>query len=239
MFYIKFLLVVVWFAICSTIALIVGILRWRNPSGGYVFTWLFTKPASKIIGFKVVVKNFERLDATQPCIYVCNHQSNLDMVTQAHCYRPKTICIGKKELLWIPFFGALFYVTGNILLDRKNHERAVEGMNSARDLINKKKLSVYVFPEGTRNKNPAKLLPFKKGAFYLAIAAQVPILPVVSSPIKPLVDSEKRKITPGIVTIEVLEPISTMGLTEDDVDSLIEMTHSRMQNTFDRLSLAQ
>ena len=93
-----------------------------------------------------------------------------------------------------------------------------------------------MFPEGTRNKGATKLLPFKKGAFYLAIAAQVPIVPVVSCPVKPLIDLENRKVTPGVAHIEVLEPIPTIGLTEADVDTLVATTHERMQKAYEELS---
>src|SRR4051812_28708854 len=120
MFYIRGFLVILWFVITCLVATIVGFFRWRNPSGGYVFTWLFTEPASRLLGIKIEVKNFERLDASQPCVYLGNHQSNMDMVIQSKCFRPRTVCIGKKELIWIPFFGVLFYLTGHILIDRKN-----------------------------------------------------------------------------------------------------------------------
>jgi 1-acyl-sn-glycerol-3-phosphate acyltransferase len=222
--------------ITCTIAIIAGIIRWRNPSGGYVFTSLFTVPASRMLGIKIDVKNFERLDANQPCVYVGNHQSNMDMLIQAKCFRPRTVCIGKKELIWIPFFGALFYLTGHILLDRKNHEKALAGLNEAKDVLVRRKISIYMFPEGTRNKTPEKLLPFKKGAFHLAIAAQVPILPVVCCPVKPLINIQARKITPGIARIEVLEPIPTIGLTNSDVDALVATAYERMQKAYEELS---
>ncbi len=93
-----------------------------------------------------------------------------------------------------------------------------------------------MFPEGTRNKTPDKLLPFKKGAFRLAIAAQVPILPIVCCPVKPLIDIQNRKIHPGIARIEVLEPIPTIGLTLADVEKLVATTYDRMQKAFEELS---
>jgi len=237
MFYIKLILCVLWFTITCTIAALTGLIRWRHPSGGNVFTSLFTVPAARLLGIEIQVKNFERLDANQPCVYVGNHQSNLDMLIQAKCFRPRTVCIGKKEIIWIPFFGALFFLTGHIFLDRKNHGKAMEGMEQAKYFLTHRNISVYMFPEGTRNKGATKLLPFKKGAFRLAIAAQVPILPIVSCPVKPLIDIEKRKINPGIAHIEVLEPISTKGLTEADVETLMATTYDRMQKTFEKLSL--
>jgi len=239
MFYLKVFIATLWFIVCCLLALIVGILRWRHPSGGYVFTVLFTNPVAWLLGIKVDIKNKERLVDFQPCVYLGNHQSNLDIVIQAQCYRPNTVCIGKKELLWLPFFGLLFFFTGNILLDRKHHGRALDSLEEAKDFLTKRKISVYMFPEGTRNKNSENLLPFKKGAFHLAIAAQVPIIPVVSCPVKPFINLEKRKINPGVAKVEVLEPIPTAGLRESDVDALMLKTYERMQTAFKSTSRPQ
>jgi 1-acyl-sn-glycerol-3-phosphate acyltransferase len=158
------------------------------------------------------------------------------MLIQANCYPPRTVCIGKKEIIWIPFFGLLFYVSGNIFLDRKNHKKAMESMDEAAKFINEKQTSVYMFPEGTRNKSSPHLLPFKRGAFRLAVSAQVPIIPVVSCPVKNFIDAKNRKVYKGTAIVEVLEPIWTQGLKEGDIDSLIQETYRRMQATFEKLS---
>ena len=183
---------------------------------------------------EIDIRHKERLESNMPCVFVGNHQSNFDILTHACCYRPRTVAIGKKELIWIPFFGILFYVTGNIMLDRKNHVKALEGLKEAQEALTKKNISIYIFPEGTRSRAATKLLPFKKGAFHMAIAAQVSIVPIVASSIDPLIDMKNKKIRAGTVHIEVLEPISTKGMTESDVDKLLQMTYQRMQVVLDQ-----
>jgi len=119
MFYIKALLALIWFVICSLLAIFMCFFRWRNPDNSQIFAHLFTKYLPLITGVKVAVKNQEAIAHNQPCIYLANHQSNLDLCIQATCYPKRTVVIGKKELIWIPFFGFLFYGSGHILIDRK------------------------------------------------------------------------------------------------------------------------
>jgi 1-acyl-sn-glycerol-3-phosphate acyltransferase len=236
MFYLRAGLVVIWFVVSFAVCLVVSLVRWRHPSGGFVFTYVFSRTAFRILGINVLVRNAERLKSAQPCIYVGNHQSNLDVISQAYCYQPRTIAVGKKEVAWIPLFGIIFYTTGNIFIDRSNRQRALRSLGRANEALTKKNISIYMFPEGTRNKGSTQLLPFKKGAFHMAIDAQVPILPIVSGPFHMLLDVHKRMLKKGTLIFEVLEPIPTAGMTEADIDKLIHLTHSRMQESFSKIS---
>ncbi|MCC6278085.1 MAG: 1-acyl-sn-glycerol-3-phosphate acyltransferase [Oligoflexia bacterium] len=233
-FYLKLPLCLIWFVIAVVITFVAALIRWRHPSNGYIFTQLFTKGITFIIGMKIVIHHQERLLKHQPCIYIGNHQSMLDVLVHSTCYQTRTVAIGKKEILWVPFFGFLFYLCSNILIDRKHHERAMRSMAMAKHWLQNRRISIYMFPEGTRNKDLTELLPFKKGAFYLAIHAQVPLLPVVASPIGELVDLKQHSIRQGTINIEVLEPIPTTGLDESHVDELIHKTRVAMQSAFER-----
>lgn len=236
MFYLRAGAVVLWFVISFLICFVVSIIRWRHPSGSYVFSYIFSRGAAFLLGITVQVRNESTLQNAQPCVYLGNHQSNLDVFNQAYCYQPRTIAVGKKEVLWIPLFGIIFYSTGNIFIDRSNRQKALKSLEKADEVLTKKRVSIWMFPEGTRNKGAPALLPFKKGAFHMAIHAQAPLVPVVSGPLNRLVDVRERKIIPGTLLIEVLEPIPTKGLTENDVDALVETTYNRMQEAFSRLS---
>ncbi|MBK9294563.1 MAG: 1-acyl-sn-glycerol-3-phosphate acyltransferase [Oligoflexia bacterium] len=194
---------------------------------------MFTYGCKKITGVHVVVHNKERLLQFQPCVYLGNHQSNFDVFIQSCSYTKNTVAIGKKELIYIPIFGLLFYLCGHILLDRHDRSHAVKSFDKVKDYILSKKVSVYIFPEGTRNHGAEKLLPFKKGAFYLAIGAQVPIVPIVASPIYTLINPRTKTIKKGTINIEVLEPIYTKGKTEDDVDALLKEVQEKMQGAFE------
>lgn len=232
---IKGVLCLIWLLISCIITTFVSIIRPRNPSNGYFFAMLFTSVCKFILGIKVEIKNKERLIQNQPCIYIGNHQSNLDVIIQGCGYSPRTVVIGKKEIMYIPFFNLVFFLTGNVFLNRKKKDTAVASLIELKDYIQEKNISVYIFPEGTRNHGAKELLPFKHGGFHLALGAQVPLVPIVASPIYPLVDFKNWKIKKGTITLEVLEPISTIGKTVDDMESLVQAARVAMQTKFNEL----
>lgn len=120
------------------------------------------------------------LDKTRPAVFLGNHQTELD-VLMLGCMFPRYCSVtAKSSLKKTPFLGWFMTLSGSIFIDRKNTKDAREAMKGAADQMSKLKQSVYMFPEGTRSyaKEPM-LLPFKKGAFHLAVQAQVPIVPVV------------------------------------------------------------
>jgi lysophosphatidate acyltransferase len=79
------------------------------------------------------------------------------------------------------------------------------------------------------------LLPFKKGAFHLAVQAQVPIIPVVTANYANVLDVKQRRVRPGAIDVSVLPPIQTKGFTTADVDALVERTRSAMMDELVRL----
>ena len=140
--------------------------------------------------------------------------------------QPRTVSVGKKSLIWIPFFGILYWVTGNIFLDRENRTKAHNTMSQLARRINEDNLSIWMFPEGTRNRGRG-LLPFKTGAFHAAISAGVPIIPVVCS-------STHNKINlnrwdNGKVICEIMDPIDVSGYTKDNVRDLAAYCHEQKE----------
>ncbi len=122
------------------------------------------------------------LDKVRPAVFIGNHQSELD-VLMLGCMFPKYCSVtAKASLKKMPFLGWFMALSGSIFIDRANSKDAREAMRGAADEIRDKRQSVYMFPEGTRSytKEPM-MLPFKKGAFHLAVQAQVPIVPVVAA----------------------------------------------------------
>jgi lysophosphatidate acyltransferase len=120
------------------------------------------------------------LSRTRPAVFIGNHQTELDVLMLA-CMFPQYCSVTAKSSLrnW-PFLGWFMSLSGTIFIDRKNAKDAREAMKGAANEIARRRQSVYMFPEGTRSyaKEPM-LLPFKKGAFHLAVQAQVPIVPCV------------------------------------------------------------
>jgi len=175
------------------------------------------------------------LEAKQPCIYVCNHQSNFDVLTMGAVFPRGGVIIGKKELIWVPIFGFLFKAAGNVLIDRKNRTKALAGLSEVINAIEKRKVSVWVFAEGTRNKSGRGLLPFKKGAFYMAVEAQIPVVAVVGAPIRKIFDWPGRRFPGGKFKVKVLAPVSTQGLVHTDIAGLMERVRNQMWVALDEI----
>ncbi|MBM3466009.1 MAG: 1-acyl-sn-glycerol-3-phosphate acyltransferase [Armatimonadetes bacterium] len=216
-----------WFFSSCVYGFFMSLLRFRDPSNGKRFGRVCAWGARRFLGLKVQVLNEERLYDNQPCVYVANHQSDIDLFVYGQLYPTRTIITGKKEVLLVPFFGIMFYAMGNILIDRKRRDRAVASLQKAAQIIREKSVSIWVFPEGTRNPN-RPMRPFKKGAFHLAVEAQVPIVPVAQSLQQYAVDPKRLRAPGGLIQVRILEPISTAGMTADDVDRLMEVTRTRM-----------
>lgn len=226
-FYGKLFLMLIWLMIASFGAIPLGIVRWKNTKNNHLFARVYCWGAKQIMGIRTELYGKENLKI-RPAIFVANHQSGLDLATLGDVCPPGTVVVGKKELRYIPFFGFMFEAFGNVLIDRADRTNALSGLNAAVIEMKRKGLSGWVFPEGTRNASGKGLLPFKKGAFYMAIQAQVPIVPVVCSRLENLVDFKQKYARSGCLTIQALPPISTQGMTNGDVTKLLEKTREVM-----------
>lgn len=199
-----------------------ALLRGRDPSSVGVVAKLFGS-LHKLVGLKLITRNKSAFN--QPAIYIGNHQNNYDMITIASMVPERTVSVGKRSLIWIPFFGLVYWATGNIFIHREKRSSAISTMNKVGEIIRDKQISIWMFPEGTRSRGRG-LLPFKTGAFHTAIAAGVPIVPIVCSSLHNKVDLNRKDN--GIVICEQLEPISTEGYNRDNLRELIEHCHSVM-----------
>ena len=195
----------------------------RNPKHVYTFGRLFSK-MSRVVGIKLEIRYAEGADQVGPAVYIANHQNTYDLFTVSGAIMQRTVTVGKKSLVWIPLFGQLYWITGNILIDRANRSKAVGTIGQVVDKIKKNKVSVWMFPEGTRSRGRG-LLPFKTGAFHAAIGAQVPVVPIVCSS----TDNVKlNRWDNGLVIVEVMKPIATVGLEKEDVRNLLTQSRKLM-----------
>lgn len=158
---------------------------------------------SYIFGIQVIIRYPKDMIFPKNCVYIANHQNNFDMITVSRVIKKNTITIGKKSLIWIPFFGILYWISGNLLIDRKNKVDYFKMLHKIIAILKNKKTSIWMFPEGTRSKGKG-LLPFKSGAFYIALHAQVPIVPICVSNTSQI---KINKYNNGPVIIEILSPI--------------------------------
>jgi 1-acyl-sn-glycerol-3-phosphate acyltransferase len=179
----------------------------------------------RLSGMKVKVRGRENLDPLETYVFISNHRSYLDTAT-LFCYVGRRIgALAKKELLKVPILGYGITYVNVMAIDRSNRERAIQTVQAATERIHSG-ISFAVFAEGTRAR-PGELLPFKKGAFYMAIEAGAPIVPVAIKNTDILMGKGTGTAQPGTIELVFLEPIQTKGLTTDeDVEHLIERVHT-------------
>ncbi|SDT42062.1 1-acyl-sn-glycerol-3-phosphate acyltransferase [Pseudomonas asplenii] len=234
LFLLRMLLMGLHFIVAGVIGVLLGLCRPFNPDNSRLCARLYAWPAMRILGLRVQAEAESLLEKQQSCVVIANHQSNYDLFVFGNVVPRRTVCIGKKSLKWVPLFGQLFWLSGNVLIDRGKAHKARQSMLSTTETLRHKDTSIWVFPEGTRNLGE-DLLPFKKGAFQMAIAAGVPIVPVcVSSYIKQM---RLNRWHSGEVLIRSLPAIPTAGLTLDDIPMLIAQCREQMREciaTMDR-----
>ncbi|CAI1926298.1 1-acylglycerol-3-phosphate O-acyltransferase [Serratia fonticola] len=202
----------------------------RNPRHVATFGHLFGR-LSTVFGIKVEFRKPASADNNGKCIYIANHQNNYDMVTVSNAVQPRTVTVGKKSLVWIPFFGQLYWLTGNLLIDRDNRAKAHGTIAQVVDAFKKQDISIWMFPEGTRSRGRG-LLPFKTGAFHAAIAAGVPIVPICVSSTNKI---KLNRWNNGHVIVEMLEPVDTSHYSKEQVRELAAHCRELMKAKIDQL----
>ncbi|MCV2884434.1 1-acylglycerol-3-phosphate O-acyltransferase [Aestuariibacter sp. AA17] len=160
---------------------------------------------SRIMGLKVKLEVPESVKKGGPYVLICNHQNSFDLVTVCLASQKGMVTVGKKSLKWIPIFGWLYWLTGNILIDRQNKGKAHDTLKATVEKIKQRRLSVWFFPEGTRSYGRG-LLPFKTGAFRIAQATNEPVVTVCASNLHNKVNLNRWDN--GTLLIKVCEPES-------------------------------
>ncbi|KAK4544757.1 hypothetical protein LTR36_004006 [Oleoguttula mirabilis] len=169
------------------------------------------------------------LGNVRPVVFVGNHQTELDVLFLGYVFPRYTSVTAKKSLKLVPFLGWFMALSKTVFIERKSREQAVAAFAKAAEQMHSHKQNVYIFPEGTRSYyEQPDLLPFKKGAFHLAVQAQVPIVPVVVANYSNILSVKRKIFRQGTIAARVLEPIETKGKTKEDVDALLEETRRRM-----------
>ena len=232
LFTLRMLLMGLLFIIAGILGLILGICRPFNPDNSRLCARLYSLPALRILRLDMHAQVKGLLEHQRSCVIVANHQSNYDLFVVGSVVPPRTVSIGKQSLKWVPFFGQLYWLAGNVLINRSDAAHAKQAMLTTTDTLQHQDTSIWVFAEGTRNLGKG-LLPFKKGAFQMAIAAGVPIIPVCVSNYAR--DMRLNRWDAGAVMIRSLAEIPTAGLTMDDMPKLIETCHAQMKACIDEM----
>ncbi len=130
-------------------------------------------------GVRFEIENAEHL-STRPAVFIANHQTELDVLLLGTIFPPYCSVTAKSSLKRIPFLGWFMALSGTVFIDRANRATAMAAFDNAAGEMRRERQSVFIFPEGTRSYGDGpELLPFKKGAFHLAVKAGVPVVPCV------------------------------------------------------------
>jgi 1-acyl-sn-glycerol-3-phosphate acyltransferase len=227
-----FLMTLALVIIC-TVSVFYSLLRPFHRNNVY-HTARFLGKIPKILGVEVEVRIPESVKDIGPVVWMANHQNSYDLFTHANAVLPGTVSVGKKSLKWIPFFGQMYWLSGNILIDRKNTSKAMNTIELTADKIKKDKLSIWMFPEGTRSRGKG-LLPLKTGAFRTAIQAEVPIVPICAS--NQVGTINLNRWDNGKIIIEFLDPIQLNDANRENLRLIINEVHGLMSDKIEKLSI--
>jgi len=215
--------------ITIVVGMLVSIARPFHRNNTYTVSQFLCKLAP-LFGIKVIVRVPHDISNT-PKVMIANHQNSFDVVTISAGVTPGVVSLGKKSLIWVPFFGQLYWLTGNILIDRNNKSKAIGTIAQTANKMMAKKLSLWIFPEGTRS-NGRGLLPFKTGAFHTAIQANVDVVPIVMNSTDHI---KLNRWNNGTVIIESLPAMPVSEMDKNNVRDIAKLAHKNMKEALVRL----
>jgi len=186
----------------------------------------------KIVGLKIELRVSDKVNTEQNYVFVANHQNSYDILTICKAALPGVVTVGKKSIKWIPIFGVIYWLSANIMIDRKNTGSARNTLDETLSKMNEKKLSIWFFPEGTRSYGRG-LLTFKTGAFRLALAAKKAVVPVCASEMHNKV--KFNRWNNGTVIIEIMDPVDLPE--EMNAKQMAQHVHSIMSTKIAQLNV--
>jgi 1-acyl-sn-glycerol-3-phosphate acyltransferase len=158
-----------------------------------------------LAGVKVQTAGLERLDPKRTYVFMANHASILDPPILLPLVPGRTSVIVKRELFNYPILGKAMRMASLVPVDRGNRDAGITAVNTAADVV-KQGIHMTIFVEGSRSFD-GKLLPFKKGPFYLAEECKAPVVPVTISGTHAVMPKKRSSIKPGLVTVTFHPPI--------------------------------
>ncbi|OBI30168.1 transferase [Mycobacterium sp. E1386] len=197
----------------------IGVLTRNRRRGVNFFTSTFSQLSLAIAGVQLNVIGQENLTAQRPAVFIFNHRNQVDPVIAGALVRDNWIGVGKKELKKDPIMGTLGRLLDGVFIDRDDPVAAVETMHEIEDRA-RRGLSIVIAPEGTRV-DTTEVGPFKKGPFRLAMAAGIPIVPIVIRNAELVAARNSTVVNPGTVDVAVFPPISVQDWTVENLPERI------------------
>ena len=196
----------------------------KNAHMLFCLTRFCIRAAGWIAGVRVHVQGREKIDPARTFVFLSNHQGNFDGPVLLHALGRDLSALIKKEMMRLPVLSLILRATDFVPLERANPSQARAGIERGVRLIREGR-SFFAFPEGTRSRD-GSLGKFKKGAFFMAIKAEAPVVPVTiinSASIQP---PGSYGIRSGCIRIVIHDPIETRGMTFEDCNTLIQRTRA-------------
>lgn len=185
-----------------------------------------------IFRVRVVTSGLDGLAAGEDYVLLVNHRSHFDSLAIVKALGPReTRWVAKRELMRVPVFGYGLRVTGQILVDRKDHTQALEVLRAN---LGKHGATVVFFAEGQRSASGA-LSSFKKGGAAFAIDAGLPVVPVAIAGSEKVLPKYSLTVLPGSIHVAFGEPLSTNGLGHGDRDMLTAAAYDKVRNLLDQV----
>ncbi len=208
-------------------ARILWAMAWKSPRLPCVCADVprsWSRTLLRVSGVRVVLENEEVIDPDRAQILVANHQSWFDVLALAGHLPGGYRFVAKKEIEKAPLFGPSLRRCGHIYIDREDRAKALESLARAREILEKERPTVIMFPEGTRSKD-GRLQRFKKGAFVLGIQTGVEVVPAAIIGSRDVMPKGTLKIRPGTITVRFGAPVPVDGMEVEDRDRLTREVH--------------
>lgn len=183
-------------------------------------------------GVEARVSGVEHLWSARPAVFIFNHRNMIDGLIVANLLQRDYTSVAKKQLADAPLIGPAGRAAGVVFIDRENRESSIKSLEDATVAFDRG-TSIIISPEGTRQDDTV-LGPFKKGAFRLAMAGGVPIVPIVFHNAEQIQGASGFLMRPGVVDVDVLEPIPTEGWTVKGLAKKIDAVRNQMLDVLER-----
>jgi len=211
------LLAVGFLAIFTPLAALIAF-PWTFLTGNADFLYNLSIRGARVAvwlaGVKIQVEGRERLDRSRSYIFMCNHVSNLDPPIVIPAVPGRTSVLVKKEVFRVPILGWAMRLGALVPVDRSDREAAIASIAKAAAVL-QKGIHMTIFPEGTRSPD-GRLLPFKKGPFYLALDTGCPIVPITVLGTLIMMPKGQSSIHPGVARVVFHEPIDPKAIGDRD-----------------------
>ena len=207
------------------LALVMYLARPFNPDNNRILATVCARFGRTVLGMERPLYGVENMPKDPSMVVIANHQHNDDFLIVGDIVPRRVVAVGKSGLLWVPFFGQVFWLGGNVILNRSHSQKSVASMQAVGNIIVRERKNLWVFPEGTRSRGKG-LQSLKKGAFYAAIASKSPLVMVCVGQYQDESEGWMGRRKP--VPVRILPAIETTGLTNKDIPELMARCHSAM-----------